>query len=261
MIPAQHQAFIDNAVGILRQDPRICGIALCGSYVTQNMDEYSDLDFMLAVEPESFGQVLDERRALAGKLGSLLSAFPGDHIGVPDLLICLFDAPLIHADFNFIALDKAEDRFNGTAILYDRDGRLTRYYRETGHVYAALDPQWLEDRFWVWVHYAALKIGRGELFEALDMISYLRVAVLGPLLHVEKGGAPRGVRRLEDVAPEYMEQLAGTVPAYERAGCVRALRAEIELYRQLRARYIGQISLRPEAEARAAAYLDDIAGR
>ncbi|MER7057532.1 MULTISPECIES: hypothetical protein [unclassified Streptomyces] len=27
------------------------------------------------------------------------------------------------------------------------------------------DLQWIEDRFWIWVHYGATKLGRGELFE------------------------------------------------------------------------------------------------
>ena len=43
------------------------------------------------------------------------------------------------------------------------------------------DLQWMEDRFWVWVHYGALKIGRGELFETIDFISFLRQNVIGSL--------------------------------------------------------------------------------
>ena len=259
MIPAFHQEFIDRAVGILKQDARICGIALCGSYTTGNMDEFSDLDFMLAVETESFEQLLAERKAIAGKLGSLLSAFPGDHIGVPDLLICLYDAPMLHVDLNFIPLDKAGNRFNGTALLYDKDGCLAGTSQGTGPAYPPFQLQWVEDRFWVWVHYTALKIARGELFETLDAISFLRSTVLGPLLHVIKGGAPRGVRRLEQIAPEYLPRLIETVPCYEAFSCIRALRVEIELYRALRELSPDMITRHREAETRSVDYLDEIA--
>jgi len=68
MIPVMHREFIDNAVAVLKQDPRIRAAALSGSYMTGNMDEFSDLDFMLAVEPESFTQVLEERVKIAEKL-------------------------------------------------------------------------------------------------------------------------------------------------------------------------------------------------
>ncbi len=253
-----HQEFIGRAVNILKQDSRICAIALCGSYTTGNMDEYSDLDFMLAIEPESFGQMLDERQTIAAKLGNLLSAFSGDHIGVPDLLICLYDAPLLHVDFNFISYDKAGHRFDGSAIIYDRDGCLTANYRNIDPIHSTLDPQWLEDRFWVWVHYTALKIGRGELFEALDAISFLRTTVIGPLLHVKNGGQPRGVRRLESIAPEYMPQLIKTVPVYDACSCIKALKAEIGLYRILRQQPTSTINRREKAESAAVNYLEEI---
>jgi predicted nucleotidyltransferase len=56
--------FIAHAVAILKQDRRIAGIALCGSYKTGQMDEYSDLDFLVAVEPYCFEQVLGEKMRL-----------------------------------------------------------------------------------------------------------------------------------------------------------------------------------------------------
>jgi hypothetical protein len=40
----------------------------------------------------------------------------------------------------------------------------------------------------VWVHYDATKIGRGELFECLDLRAILRSAALAPLI---PGGATR----------------------------------------------------------------------
>ena len=187
MIPLKHQKFIDHAVNILKQDERICGIALCGSYITGQMDDYSDLDFIIAVEPGYYEQVLAERMTIAEKVGVLLSAFKGDHIGVPNLLICLYDSPLMHADFHFRPIDQAGERVDQPVILYEKDSALTKAYQSCEIAAEKLGFQWLEDRFWVWVHYIALKIGRGELFEAIDAISFIRSTVIGPLLHTKKG--------------------------------------------------------------------------
>ncbi|WP_286862331.1 MULTISPECIES: hypothetical protein [Sphingobacterium] len=59
------------------------------------------------------------------------------------------------------------------------------------------DFQWIEDRFWTWMHYGLTKIGRGEYMEALDFMAYLRMAVFGPLLHIKNNNLPRGVRKVE----------------------------------------------------------------
>ncbi len=260
MIPESHQKFIAHTVAFLKQDRRIAGIALCGSYKTGLMDEYSDLDFLVAVEPDSFEQVLDDKMRIAASLGELLSAFTGEHIGVPNLLICLYDAPLLHVDLHFILPDEERTRVEDPVILYEKDGGLTEIYGNTQITGVRLDPQWFEDRFWVWVHYNASKIARGELFEALDGITFIRARVIGPLLHIQKGGFPRGVRRLERSAPEYLTALVKTVPSYDAVSCIGALKAEIELYRELRSPYLNRLVPRDKAELRAAEYLDQIAG-
>src|SRR5256885_4988237 len=79
-----------------------------------------------------------------------------------------------------------------------------RDYKVTGVQTCALpisQVQWIEDRFWVWVHYIAVKIARGELFEAIDALEFVRARVLGPLILSEAGGQPNGVRRVEQTAP------------------------------------------------------------
>ena len=67
MIPIEHQNFITKAVDILKQDVRIAGIAFGGSYITGSMDEFSDLDFVVAVYPEYTAEVMSERIEIAGK--------------------------------------------------------------------------------------------------------------------------------------------------------------------------------------------------
>src|SRR5262249_60521776 len=100
--------------------------------------------------------------------------------------------------------------------------------------YPAPDWQWIEDRFWIWVHYGAAKIGRGELFEALDMIASLRSRVLGPLALAEAKSQPNGVRKIERRARERSVGMRETVTRYEAGDIARALRAAADLYRDLR---------------------------
>jgi len=122
------------------------------------------------------------------------------------------------------------------------------------------DPQWIEDRFWTWVHYAAAKIGRGELFEALDFTAFLREKVLGPLALREAGTPANGVRRIERDAPARARQMRETVARYDARDLVSAVRAAVALYRELRDRE-GDSKLRRSRAAEAAAieYLDAVA--
>ena len=144
------------------------------------------------------------------------------------------------------------------AILWQREGRLEAALNRSQATYPQPDPQWIEDRFWIWIHYTATKIGRGELFEALDTLSYLRSQVLGPLALLASGARPSGVRRLETQATNYLQDLRRTVADYDRHACVGALSASTALYRRLRENH-PKILRRTEAEATALAYLRTIA--
>ncbi|MGH3085109.1 MAG: hypothetical protein ACRDNP_13865 [Gaiellaceae bacterium] len=118
----------------------------------------------------------------------------------------------------------------------------------------------IEDRFWVWVHYAATKLGRGELFECLDVYNYFRAAVFGPLLAVEHDQRPQRVRRLERYAGDALAELEQTVGNHSRDGCLRALRVSIRLYQRLRQNADDQsLVRRAEAEAASLDYLEEIA--
>ena len=52
---------------------------------------------------------------------------------------------------------------------------------------------------WVWLHYVATKLLRGEHFEAIGGLDFFRDQVLGAMLQRNAGRRPRGVRRVEDV--------------------------------------------------------------
>lgn len=230
----RHRRFLDAARETLARDPRIAGVAVGGSCLAGTDDEYSDLDLIVGVHAPHFDEVMRERTSIAATLGPLLSAFTGEHVGEPRLLICLYGPPLLHVDLKFVSLADGEEP------------------RE--EPVRPPDEQWIEDRFWTWVHYGAGKIGRGELFEAVDFLAFLRFAALGPLALHRAGARPTGVRKIETAAPEFSCELAKTIARYDAADCARSLRECVRLYRQLR----GSVTFN-SAEAAAVEYLERVA--
>lgn len=232
-MPESHRQFLRTSVERLMVDRRLVGVAAGGSYLTDSMDEFSDLDLIIAVQPEQYAEVVGDRVRIANSIGQLLAAFTGEHVGEPRVLICLYECPLLHVDLKFVSVEDAAKRVEDPFVLWERDGRLTSALSNGNADYPSPDPQWIEDRFWIWVHYAATKVGRGELFEAIDFLSFIRGNVLGPLALRRAGARPAGVRRIESVAPEFARQLCRTVASHDTADCLRALRASVELYRSL----------------------------
>ena len=260
MIPEPHASFLRTALARLESDRRIVGVAAGGSLLTGTMDEFSDLDLVVAIEPSAYHDVLAQRASIAASLGSLLSAFTGEHVGEPRLSICLYGPdPLLHVDLKFVSLTDFAARVEDPRVLWERDERLTTALGADVARFPEPDRQWIEDRFWVWAHYGAGKIGRGELFEALDFLSFLRGQVLGPLALSSVGARPSGVRKIERLAPQRAKQLQATVAAHDAASCAHALAAAIEMYRGLRGG--DGIELRSDAERAAVAYLAEITGR
>lgn len=234
-LPSAHAVFLRALLERLQQDARIVGILAGGSYLTNAMDQYSDLDLLIVVEKQDYAAVTLEREALAASLGRLVASFTGEHVGEPRLLICLYEEPLLHVDLKFVTLGDLAERVEDPAILWQRDARLEQALAAGVAEYPSPSAGWLEQRFWVWVHYTATKIGRGELFEALHLLDYLRSVVLGPLGLQQAGARPSGVRRVETAAPELARRLEATVSRYEAADCLRALHACVDVYRWLRA--------------------------
>ena len=232
-LPESHREFLHQAIDRLETDERLVGVAAGGSFITDSMDQFSDLDLVIAVEPAHQAAVMAERMEIAASLGKLLAAFTGEHVGEPRVLICLYEAPLLHVDLKFVSLDDVAIRVEDPVVLWERDGRLSNALAQGKAEYPSRSAEWIEDRFWIWVHYAATKIARGELFEALDFLSFLRGAVLGPLALARAGAQPTGVRKIETIAPAFAVELRQTVATHDAADCLRALRASVELYRTL----------------------------
>ena len=198
-----------------------------------------------------------ERSGLGSATGPLLAAFTGEHVGEPRVLICLYGPPLLHVDLKFVGLKDFGARAEDPEILWERDGELSAVLRATTARWPEPDLQWIEDRFWVWVHYAAGKLARGELFEVLDMLGFLLANVLGPLAMMEQGRRPQGTRRLETQAAKRLPTLRATVASHDARSCAAALQAAVKLYRELRERVApANLQRRAAAEAEAVRYLD-----
>jgi predicted nucleotidyltransferase len=255
---ASHQSFISAALPYLAADKRLVGVAVAGSWAENAMDEFSDLDLIVAVEPKHVGQVMSERYSIAASLGTLLAAFTGEHVGEPRVLICLYDSPLLHVDLKFVSVADLRIRVDEPVVLWERDDRLSEAFASSTGAYPLPDEQWIEDRFWIWIHYGTGKVARGELFEALDFISYLRGTVLGPLGLMQAGCKPSGVRRIEQVAPTLAKALKSTVALHEQESCYLALERCIEIYRSLRS---ATVTCRKSAEETAVAYLQSMRTR
>lgn len=229
-----HSSFAERIIKVIETDRSVIGLAVGGSWITNEMDEFSDLDLVLVTKEKISG---DKTRMLsyANSFGKLLNGFTGEHVGEPRLLICLYDDPLLHVDIKFLTLEEFHNRVETPLILFDTGDQLKKAIEASKAVFPYPGYQWIEDRFWVWVHYIAVKIRRGEFFEAFDSFSILRSLIFGPLLHIRNNKLPRGVRKVEtQLESKDMEQLKKTLPSYDAVSLMQALQNSILLYRELR---------------------------
>jgi len=248
--------FAANLVALLEQENSVIGLAAGGSWITNEMDEFSDIDLVL-VTKEKIGGNNDTMIAYAERFGKLLTAFTGEHVGEPRLLICFYDEPLLHVDIKFVTLEEFHLRVENPVILLDKTGQLGNVVANTTAKYPVREYQWMEDRFWTWTHYGAVKILRGEYFEALDFFAALRMMVLGPLLHIKNGGLPRGVRKVEtSLGKDDLNDLKLTLAGYNKQSLIASLKNAVELYRKLRVSLFDHnVVLKKEAEKKVMEYL------
>lgn len=254
--------FADKAKTILEPDDNVIGLAVAGSWLTNEIDEFSDLDLILVTKQK----ISNDKNLMldyAKRLGNFLSGFTGEHVGEPRVLICLYDKPLLHVDIKFVTIDEFHSRIETPILLIDKNGQLEKAIISSEAKFPYPDYQWIEDRFWTWIHYALLKIGRGEYLEAFDFMGFLRMVVLGPLLHIKNNNLPRGVRKVEiSLESEDFAKLKLTIPAYDRQSLLDSLRNAVSLYRQLRTELFDKkVGLQNDTEKKVMNYFDEIENR
>jgi hypothetical protein len=231
-------------------DERVLGMCIGGSFAGGSPDVYSDVDLKLVVADDVYGDVAADLEGFAAAAGDVVASFRADHLGLPHLLIVLYD-DLIHADF--LVLRRFELRAESAevplVVLWERDGAVSAEIA-TVQEGTPVDVEWFERRIWTWLWYGQTKVLRGELYEALDMLGYIRDRVLFPLLSVTRGVKPSGSRRAESLTGELAARFADTVASLDASSALEALRATAELYVLLADPLLEGRGLRTEAEAR-----------
>jgi hypothetical protein len=241
-----HHEFLRRAVARLRDDARVVGLLLGGSLAHGTPDSYSDLDLYVVVCGRAFDGILDDRDAIAEAVASPLFAFDVDPVpgGSTDRIV-LYEGPdgePIKFDFMYLKESDLEPapKWAGCRVLKDACDRVVDVVtRSEGLAPPAPNPGAilkLNQRFWIWCWYVFGKIVRGELWEALDGLHSIRGQVLVPLLDRAAERPHEGHRRLEDkLDTETASRMAATLSPLEPEALHAALRAEVELFRGLRA--------------------------
>ncbi|MGQ0738715.1 MAG: nucleotidyltransferase domain-containing protein [Bacteroidota bacterium] len=253
------QEFARRAAGIAEKDDAVIGLAASGSWICGEMDEYSDLDLVL-VTKEQIGDDKEKMLAYAKSLGGFISGFTGEHVGEPRLLICLYDNPLLHVDIKFITLPELAERVEDPVVLFERDKQLTNIINSSKAVWPQPDFRWIEDRFWTWVHYIGGKAARGEYFECIDGLGFIRLKVLAPLMQLKNKKKARGLRKVEqELNLSDLENLKITLAQYNRASVIKALDNCISIYKGLRRNlFPASILLQEKAEKKVMEYFKKI---
>jgi predicted nucleotidyltransferase len=258
-LPDAHRAFLEGALPILRADARVTSVVISGSAVTGGIDPWSDLDLVVFVEDSAEAALTVEHFDIVARLGKdLLSAFRGDHVGEPRVLICLYDDPLLHVDVKFMAHKDAATLHYPAEVLWSRDEPPSLPGPGPAR---AFDVQWCANRIATWAHYVGVKIERGELFEALHSLDYLRTRVLAPLIAVEAGFEARALRRIEETQSPRLESLARTVCGYDRNAALASAKEAFRLAWSLVDGHGDRVHRNRTVEQRTTAFLDEISAR
>lgn len=232
-LPERHAAFLQRLITGFSQDTRITALLAGGSMVHGGFDDFSDLDIVVVLDPAAHAEAMAARREIAAGLGGLLTAFTGDHVGEPRLLICLYGPHLMHVDLKFVLLSELTHLVERPLLLWARDEAAVEQALDRAVIdWPERAPQWFEDRAWTWLHYGAVKMQRGELHEALATVMFFNEQVLGPMLQRRHGLPQRGLRKLEQGGAG--EALAPLVAGYGAEPVSQALHAAAQLYLDLR---------------------------
>lgn len=260
-MPTLFSDFVARCTEHFSKDPRLAGFSIGGSWNTPRFDEFSDLDFIIAVYAEYFEEILAERTELLPKLGKLLSY----HLhGDPRMYVALYEEPpyLLHADLKWVRLEDYADRVENPSIIWERRGELSAILATTPFEFPKPSLQGIEDRIWTWVHYVLSKLGRGEVLEAADYLTEIRLYALAPLVQMLNGREPRRLRKAESLPEADYAALLRTVTPPQSRACLDAVRASIDAYLHWRDR-LATPDFQPRTEAQAAIlrYLHEIEAR
>src|SRR5215212_4970720 len=238
----KHRKLLERAVAHFRDDVRVVGLVAGGSLAHGAADFYSDVDLYIVVKDAAFDRIFAERDAIVEAVGSPLFGFVVDPVpgGSTDHIV-IYEGPV---KFDFMYLKESDfepaPKWVGCAVFKGATGHVGDI---VAHSEGLAPPQPttedllnLNQKFWIWSWYVFGKIVRGELWEALDCLHNIRSLALVPMLDWVAERPHEGYRRLErKTDPEAASRLMVTVAAVEPQALYAALRAEMDLFRSLRA--------------------------
>lgn len=230
----RHRAKAEAACRATLADPDVVAMVVTGSFATGEADEVSDVDLRVYVRPDEVESVVARIPDLASAGGTVVALFVAEHLSIPTLTIVLYD-DLVHVDFDVVAADRAAEHNDGlpAVVLWEREP-ISDALPGTYAPEVAAGVRWMEARIWTWSWYIQSKVLRGELYEALDGLQYVRDQVLFRLLAFRGERRPAGGRRAEAVVGDHGGAFARTIPrSLDRASVLAALREEVDLYRAL----------------------------
>ncbi len=258
-LPNAHRELLQGIIRNISARSDLLGLAIGGSFVSGEMDEYSDLGLKVIADAKEWQAVNEARKQIAASVGPLLATFTAEHIGVPQMLICLYGELPIHVDLHFMVPEQFASRPEDPVILWDRNGMLHAVLSHSKPYSTSVDWQWIEDRFWTWIHYVATRVARGELFETIRFLSLIGEKVLGPIAVEISGGKSHGLRRFEQIAGKYLDPMRSTVVSYNRDEMVQALFNVVDIYRSFRKNHApGTLRINEKAEEVVIHYLENI---
>lgn len=230
----RHRAKIEAACAAGMQIDELLAMVVAGSFALDIADEYSDVDLKLVTTDDGFDEVVRRQDEMIAACGTPVARFPAEHVGLPELTIVLYD-DLVHVDFLPVRLSELAERNEGLAakVLWERDGRVGREIDRSTPTHRVLDLEWIERRVWTWFWYLQSKILRGELYEAIDGLAWLRATVLFPLLGATRGKPVAGTRRVEGLLEDLAGDFAASSAGPEPDEVMNALRAMATLYKRL----------------------------
>ncbi len=246
----EHHELLERSFVRFQDDVRVIGLVAGGSLARGGADFYSDIDLYVVVRDEAFKQIFAERNSIAEVVGSPLFGFTVDPMpgGSIDHVV-VYEGP-VKFDFMYLQQSdlKPDPKWVGCVVLKDVNGRVGAVVTRSEGL-APPQPSTqelleLNQEFWSRCWYVFGKIARGELWEALDGLHSIRGLAIVPLLDWGAERPHEGYRRLErKTHPEEASRLMATVAAVERQALYEALRAEMELFRGLRAVVFGRYGL------------------
>ena len=231
MALATQKEFLDRAVSIAEKDARFVGLAL--HEAADHEREFTSLELVFVCTPLAFGDCAGDLKGVAEALGPILLRYEQEKSDAEYELSCLYDEPLRRIDLRLLPTDGVA-LLHAPQILWDRDETLAKELAKHRDVTPPLDLQWMEDRFWLWLHGAAEALRQGAIFEALHQMSCLRTRILAPLLLKKQALPSDALLALDTAGGDEISSLRATVPLYDARSCELSLREAAKLYVGLR---------------------------